>query len=49
MSVKFVTDPEVHVVPSGGVVLPVIEDSGAGNSCTAKGVFRPWVRKRMPS
>jgi nickel-dependent lactate racemase len=27
MSAEFVTDPEVHVVPSGGVMLPVLEDT----------------------
>jgi nickel-dependent lactate racemase len=32
MSAKFVTDPEVHVVPSGGVILPVIEDNGTRTS-----------------
>ncbi len=28
MSATFVTNPEVHVVPSGGVILPVVEESG---------------------
>jgi hypothetical protein len=28
MSAAFVTNPEVHVVPSGGVILPVVEESG---------------------
>jgi nickel-dependent lactate racemase len=32
MSGEYVTDPEVHVVPSGGVILPVVEDGGAENS-----------------
>ena len=28
LSERFITNPEVHIIPSGGVILPVLEDEG---------------------